>query len=129
MSLIEVMIAGTILVIVIASAAGSIALGFNLIADRRYKTMAESVAASHMELLVATTQQRYLDADDCVAVTYSREIEAGGTLFTASCLLVPNTPVVTLANRFARLTVSVTYRHLGRDHTVNFSTYVESEPS
>lgn len=128
MSLVEVMIASSILIIVVTSAAGSVAMGFNLVSERRFRTMADSVAASHMETLIASSRDRYLDASDCAPVTYSREVVAGGTLFTASCQMVSNRPAVAAADRFARLTVTVTWRHLGRDRSTSFSTYVENEP-
>jgi Tfp pilus assembly protein PilV len=128
MSLVEVMIASSILVIVVTSAAGSIAMGFNLVSDRRFRTMGEAVAASHMETLIASSRDRYLEATDCDPVVYSREVVAGGTLFTASCQIVRNTPAVAVADRFARLTVNVSWRHLGRVSKTSFSTYIESEP-
>ena len=128
MSLIEAMVAAAILLIVLSSAAGSISLGFSMIAERRFRAAAEAVAASHMEVLVATAKDQFLGAADCAPVTYTRDVVAGGTVFTASCRLETNRPVVAVADRFSRLTVDVKYQHLGRAHSTSFSTYIENEP-
>lgn len=123
MSLLEVMVAASVLIIVLTSAASSLAMGFDFIAARRLQATAESVASSHMETLLATERDRILVASDCDPVPYNREVIVGTTQFTASCSIDVDKPAVSA--RYARLTVTVRWNHNG-GHSTSFATYIEN---
>ncbi len=120
-SLIEAMVAGSILVIVLTSTAGSLALGFRFIAERRLRTQAEMVVQSHMEMLLAVDRERAIVPFDCQPVTYTRDvIGAGAGTFTASCRLLRDIP----RTGFNRLEVTVETLNDGRPIRATYATYV-----
>lgn len=125
-TLIEVLIAGTITIIAVTSAAGALSMGFRFVAERKLRTTAEMVAQSHMELLLATAASRRIKAADCDAVRYTRMVvgeEDRSAVFTASCTMAENTPA-TPARKYTRLTAHVAAEIDGRDIHTSFATYL-----
>lgn len=120
-TLLEVMVANTILIIALAAAAMSLTLGMRQIAERRTRATAELVAESHMEFLIATERARGLVDSDCGAVNYNRSVLGDGAgVFQASCSLEDGRP----GPGHRRLTVDVSTTFDGRAISTSFSTYV-----
>jgi hypothetical protein len=124
-SLIEAMVAGAIVIIVLTSAASSLAMGFRFIAERKARMVAQMVAQSHMEMLLAIETERNLNPPyDCQPVRYNREIigEEAAPFF-ARCSILRDTP--RSEGRYNRLVVEVEVVVDRRTLRNSFSTYLE----
>lgn len=124
-SLVEAMVAASILAIVLTTAVGAMSMGFRFIAERRLRTTAEAVCQSHMEMLLAIDRGRALLPGDCNVVTYDRDVVDADTsaVFRASCRLIRNQPP-TPTQKFDRLMVDVAVAFEGRDLKTTYATYV-----
>jgi len=125
-SILEAMVAASILGIVLTSTAGSLALGFRFIADRRLRATNELVVQSHMEMLLALDRERAILPFDCRPVNYNRDVlgtTSGGVTFSASCQILRNTPP-TSDQRINRLVVTSTTQGDGRVIKSSYSTYI-----
>ena len=91
-TLIEVMVAGAILAIVLASAAAAMTFGFTNAAHTRRVAAAERVAASHLESLILEDELRNVPARGQVRFTEEGQASPDG-LFTSTWSLDPNRPV------------------------------------
>jgi len=125
-SLVEAMVAGSILAVVLTSTAGGLAMAFRFVAERRLRATAEVVAESHMEMLLAIERTRRLQASDCAPVPYDREVIGDPdavAVFTGSCRVIVNTPA-TPDRRYDRLMVDVVVPFEGRELKSTYATYV-----
>lgn len=124
-SLIEAMVAASILAIVLTSAAGGLAMGMRFIAERRLRATAEVVCQSHMEMILAIERGRNLQAADCAPVPYTREVIGSNeaAIFKATCRLIPNRPPTPEAS-YDRLEVEVVVDFEGRALKSSYATYV-----
>jgi type II secretory pathway pseudopilin PulG len=116
-TLIEVMVAGAILAIVLASTAGAMAFGFSTASHTRRVAAAERAAASHLEALMLEDERRPLPARGSVRLNEEGQQDPDG-LFTSTWALDPNRPVpgafrlaveVTWSDGLARRLRLVTY--------------------
>ena len=129
-SLLEVLIAGSITMVVVTAVVGTLSMAFRFIAERKLRATAEMVAESHMELLLATASARPIAPSDCAAVRYTRAVvgdEDTSAVFTATCTIDANTPSTPERN-IDRLRVDISAIVDGREVHTSFVTYLEATP-
>lgn len=116
-TLIEVMVAGTILAIVLSTVAAAMSFGFSTSAQSRRAAAAERIAAGHLETLILQNRLGGVPARGVVVVNDEGQDDPFGK-FTSSWSLEPNKPVpgasriaveVSWNDGFARTTRLVTY--------------------
>jgi Tfp pilus assembly protein PilV len=125
-SLLEVLIAGSITLVVVTAVVGTLSMAFRFVAERQLRTTAEMVAQSHMELLLATASARPISASDCAPVRYTRAVvgdEDVSAQFTATCVIDTDTPA-TPERKIDRLTTKVDAAIDGREIHTSFVTYL-----
>ncbi len=123
-SLLEALIAGTILAIILSAVASSISHVSDFIVTQRIKKQGQLIAQSHLESLLAIEYERPLTAGDCSPIIYSGNVKGDdGGVFVASCQLVPDHP----EEGYTRLMVEVIAERNGKRMRSRFATYVVTQ--
>jgi type II secretory pathway pseudopilin PulG len=92
MTLIEVMVAGSILSIVLTTTATALVFGFTTTGRARRAAAAERIAAGHLEMLVLENRLRTVPPSGSIRFNLEGQTDPAGA-FTSTWSLDPNRPV------------------------------------